>query len=150
MGITAVLEQERAQITATFDAVEEIEGVAAGLPASSGTKLRAVAQSLVGHLSPVRAVIAADLLGVSVKTVRKWAGLGMLREVKTRSRVLHVDAAHLHEVLHLVHDLRAAGKENIEFFRQLQWKMEDRDLLATNELQEGLRELRDGADLVEL
>ncbi|MFI9010990.1 hypothetical protein ACIGNX_27510 [Actinosynnema sp. NPDC053489] len=152
MGITAVVERQREQVATTFDAVEEIEDVASGLPAEEDqTRLRAVAKSFLGTLPPVRASVAAELLNISTPTVRKWARLGMLHEVKVQwSRVLHVDAVHLHEVLHLVQDLRKAGKDNVEFFRHLRWAMEDRDLLASSDVQEGLKQLREGAERVEL
>jgi len=60
---------------------------------------------------PVRVSIAADLLKLSEPTVRAWAREGLLRRAsKSKSPRLLLDPSRLHEVIHLVADLRRAGR----------------------------------------
>jgi len=59
--------------------------------------------------APVRPVVAASVLALTEKTVRAWAAAGVLTIRQRRSRLL-LETDRVHEVRHLVRDLRRAGK----------------------------------------
>lgn len=150
MGGTAFLAQERAQVTEAFDTVEQLEAVASGLSGEPESKLRTIVNVLLGRIPPVRATIAADLLCVAQPTVSRWARSGLLVEAEVpNSTVLHLDATHLHEVLHLLRDVRAKGAANPDFTKYLRWALQDRELAGSADVRQGLAEL-DRGEYVEL
>jgi len=109
--VTAVSDET----TRAFDLIERIEaleGLAQTLSEQDerrSTLLRLIEKDLAAA-PPLRPRIAAELLGLSEKTVRAWLHEGVLtRADGPTSRVL-LDVQRVHWVLHLVKDLRAAGK----------------------------------------
>ncbi len=81
--------------------------VASDLP----TVTRACLPFGIRSIRPVRVSIAAQLLKLSRKTVEAWAREGLLTEASGRHRRLLPALQRLHEVLHLMRDLRANGRD---------------------------------------
>src|SRR4051794_33833234 len=105
--MTATLEREEEQVRALFERVETVEKVADSIEATSpdsAVELRRVAEGALDHAPPVRLSTAAALLALSDRTVRTWVAEGVL--ALREEHPLRVDPARLHQVLHLVHDLR--------------------------------------------
>lgn len=129
---------------ATWERVEEIEAIAASLPEADERRARlmSVAQKELAAAALVRPRIAASLLGVTEKTVRAWAEQGVLTTGATSPRLL-LEPARLHQVVHLVRDLRAAGATRglvDEVYRRLA----DQELLQDADLVESLAQMRRG------
>lgn len=94
-----------------MERVETLESVALSLPERDTRRsqlLRLVDQDLA-TAAPLRPRVAAELLGLSEKTVRAWVEEGVLLVADTNSPRLLLDVERVHDVLHLVKDLRAAG-----------------------------------------
>jgi hypothetical protein len=104
--------QETQQIVELLDRIEAVEQVARTLDVDD--ERRAALMNVVSNdleaASPVRPITAASLLVLSEKTVRAWAREGVLTVASNRPRFL-LDLERVHEVRHLVDDLRAAGKQ---------------------------------------
>lgn len=91
--------------------------------------------------SPLRPRIAAELLSLSEKTVRAWTEEGVLiRAASTSSRVL-LDMRRVHQVLHLVQDLRAAGK-TAGLLDEVHRRLVDATWLEREDLAESLEQMR--------
>jgi DNA-binding transcriptional MerR regulator len=91
--------------------VETLESVAHSLPEGDARRtqlLELVIKDLVGA-APMRPRVAAELLGLSEKTVRAWVEQSVLLRAETTSPRLLLDVQRVHDVLHLVNDLREAG-----------------------------------------
>ncbi|MFC6089241.1 hypothetical protein [Saccharothrix lopnurensis] len=102
---------EAARIRDLFEQVQEIEEVASSLSEDDERRLKlngVVAKALRGA-PPVRPVVAGELLALTEKTVKAWAREGVLA-VHSREPRLLLDPTRLHEVLHVVADLRRAGR----------------------------------------
>lgn len=146
---------ETARIREVFDQVEEIEQVAVTLAADDQrrTRLVRVVDRVLAKTPPVRPVVAGVLLDMTEKTVRAWAREGVLTVSRTEPTVL-LEASRLHQVLHLVADLKEAGRTRgllDEVYRRLSDEaLLDRDDLATSLDQmnqgEGLMVRRRAAD----
>lgn len=104
--------QETQQIVELLDRIEAVEQVARTLDVDD--ERRAALMNVVSNdleaASPVRPITAASLLVLSEKAVRAWAREGVLTVASNRPRLL-LDLERVHEVRHLVDDLRAAGKQ---------------------------------------
>lgn len=96
---------------ATFDRVEALERVASTLPEGDPRRLEltALAMAFIEDLGAVRPRVAGALLGLNEKTVRAWAAEGVLDIVVEEPRLL-LDPVRLHEVSHVVRQLRDAGQ----------------------------------------
>lgn len=131
------VQEELARTTALIDRVERLERVASSLPEQDARRqdLQSVIAELFAEAPPVRAIVAAHVLQVSEKTVRAWYQENVLVAVREKPRLgLAVDR--LHEVMHLVRDLRAAGQTAgllEEVYRRLSdahWQ-DDQDLIES-------------------
>ncbi|WNV90904.1 hypothetical protein [Umezawaea sp. Da 62-37] len=102
---------EAAQIRDLFEQIAEIEEVALTLHEDDARrhKLTGVVARALRKAPPIRPVVAGELLDLTEKTVKAWAREGVLSISAKQPRML-LDAERLHEVLHLVSDLRRAGK----------------------------------------
>ncbi len=92
--------------------------------------------------APVRPRTAAQILGLTEKTVRVWASEGVLTITAHRPRLL-LEPEQLHTVLHLIRDLREAGKTRgllDEVYRRLFHQA----LLERDELAESVAQMRRG------
>lgn len=124
--------------------VEEIEQIASTLPQQDDRRARLdkVARQTLAAAPPVRPSIAADLLGLTEKTVRAWVSEGVLA-AQTKTPTLRLDPRRLHEVWHLVRDLREAGKTR-GLLDEVHRRLADQALLDRTDLQESLAQMRDG------
>lgn len=142
-AVTVAAEEERARNL--FDQVEDVEAVAETMDQADErrAKLEAVAQYLLAELGPVRPRIASSLLDISEKTVRAWANQGVLHEAGKASRTLKLDPQRLHEVLHIVRDLRAIGHDR-GLLEAVWHRLSDSSLLEREDLAESLAQMRRG------
>lgn len=138
------LEVEQDRIQALFSRVEQIEGVANTLPVEDPRRqtLSTVVLQELSAAEPVRPVIAAGLLELDEKTVRAWTQRGVLTARTERPRLL-LDPARLHEVLHLVRDLKAAGQTR-GLLEQIYDRLADATLRDREDLQTSLEQMRRG------
>jgi hypothetical protein len=133
---------------AMFAHVERLEEIAAGLDerdAPAARKLYELADEVVSAVSPVRISIAADLLKVSRVTVQAWCRRGVLKAAEpSKVAVRTLDPHRLHDVLHLVKELRELGEKPGGLAEQVWYRLEDRALADSEELQKGLEAWRSG------
>lgn len=87
--------------------------------------------------------MAAQLHGLSDKTVRAWVEQGVLLAADTSSPRLLLDAERVHDVLHLVKDLRAAGA-SVGLLDEVQRRLVDASWLDRADLAESLAQLQRG------
>lgn len=135
---------EETRIRSLLDSIEVVESVSASMPADDERRaqlLKAV-DSLLSQIEPVRVEIAARLLDISDKTVRAWAKEGVLIPAVKEPRLL-LDPTRLHEVMHLVKDLKAAGK-NRNLLDLIWYRLSDQALLDRDDLQESLAQMARG------
>jgi hypothetical protein len=135
---------EEQRIRSLFDRVEAVEDVARTLPEDDErrAKLLAVSSATLADESTVRPVIAARLLGLSEKSIRTWAKQGVL-VVAQRSPRLLLDLQSVHEVRHIVQDLRAMGKER-DLLDEVWRRISDAALLDSPDLSESIQQMRRG------
>ncbi|MFD9699211.1 hypothetical protein [Lentzea sp. NPDC059081] len=135
---------EAAQIRDLFDTIEEIESVASSLAVDDERrrKLDGVVARTLRQAPPVRPVVAGELLDLTEKTVKAWAREGVLAIHSQEPRML-LDTVRLHEVLHLVSDLRRAGKTR-GLIDEVHRRLSDRSLLDRPDLATSLDEMRSG------
>ncbi len=135
---------EAAQIRDLFDTIEELEAVASSLAEDDERRLRldGVVAKTLRQAPPVRPVVAGELLDLTEKTVKAWAREGVLAIHSQEPRML-LDTVRLHEVLHLVSDLRRAGK-NRGLLDEVHRRLSDQSLLERSDLATSLDEMRSG------
>ncbi|WP_329468713.1 hypothetical protein [Streptomyces sp. NBC_01431] len=142
--MTQTLEREEKQVRALFDRVERVEAVAERIESrepDQATELRSVAEAALGTAEPVRLKIAASLLALTDRTVRTWVAEGVLSLASEHPQ--RVDPIQLHRVLHLVKELRAAGR-NRDLINSVWNRLQDAALLDREDLKTSLRQLREG------
>lgn len=134
--------EERAAL-ALFDQARRLDGVAASThEIDTRDTVREVVHDLLAHAEPVRATVAAKILGVDEKTVRVWVGEGLLTQVKGRPRLV-LEAERLYAVATLVQDLRRAGRTR-KLAEAVWHRLQDRELLESDQLADGLRQMSQG------
>ncbi|WP_434452777.1 hypothetical protein [Lentzea sp. E54] len=135
---------EAAQIRDLFDTIEEIEAVASSLSEDDERRRRldGVVAKTLRQAPPVRPVVAGELLDLTEKTVKAWAREGVLAIHSQEPRML-LDTVRLHEVLHLVADLRRAGKTR-GLIDEVHRRLSDQSLLDRQDLANSLDEMRSG------
>src|SRR5215475_2003778 len=140
--MTVATEAERAKelLSVADDVAEVAETLPTGDP-RRGKLLAAVAKTLEAA-PPVRTIVAAELLGLSDKTVRAWAREGVLVVQQDEPRVL-LDARRLYEVMELVHELRNAGTTR-GLLDEVWQRLSDRALLDRGDLIESRGQMRRG------
>lgn len=136
-----------------LDLIENLEGAQDAIehdPAAAKKQLQAAIETALTRLPPVPVKVAAELLELSLPTVRSWLEKGVLieAEVKTSS-VMQLDPRRLHDVLHLVHALREHGAKAHELMDKVWWRLSDQAVLDREDLQESLAQMRRG-DLIDL
>ena len=141
MSAVAVEAQQTREI---FGRVETLEAVTASFPDGDPRRLAllGVIEAELASAPPVRPVVAAQILELNEKTVRDWATEGVLSISQHRPRLL-LDAGRVHEVSHLVADLRRSGKTRgllDEVFRRLA----DDALSRREDLAESVAQMRRG------
>lgn len=135
---------ERHRIQELFAQVEGIEAVAGTLARKDERRgrLLEIAESLVVTAGAIRPVIAASLLGLSDKTVRTWTEEGVLTAAGQGPN-LTLDPSRVHEVMHLVRDLRAAGHDR-NLLDAVWHRLSDQALLDRDDLRESIDQMRRG------
>jgi hypothetical protein len=135
---------EEQRIRSLFDRVEAVEDVARTLLEGDErrAKLLAVSSATLADEGTVRPVIAARLLGLSERTVRAWAKQGVLA-VAQRSPRLLLDLQSVHEVRHIVQELRALGKDR-DLLDEVWRRLSDAALLDRRDLGESIEQMRQG------
>lgn len=135
---------EAAHIRDLFETIEELESVASSLAKDDERrhKLDGVVAKTLRQAPPVRPVVAGELLDLTEKTVKAWAREGVLAIHSQEPRML-LDTVRLHEVLHLVSDLRRAGK-NRGLIDEVHRRLSDQSLLDRSDLASSLDEMRSG------
>ncbi len=135
---------EAAQIRNLFDTIEELESVASSLAEDDERrhKLDGVVAKTLRQAPPVRPVVAGELLDLTEKTVKAWAREGVLAIHSQEPRML-LDTVRLHEVLHLVSDIRRAGKTR-GLIDEVHRRLSDQSLLDRPDLASSLDEMRSG------
>ncbi|ONI82562.1 hypothetical protein ALI22I_41710 [Saccharothrix sp. ALI-22-I] len=135
---------EAAQIRDLFDQIEEIEEVASSLSEDDERrrKLHGVVAKALRTAPPVRPVVAGELLDLTEKTVKAWAREGVLAIHSREPRML-LDAVRLHEVLHVVSELRRAGKSRA-LLDEVHRRLSDSALLEREDLADSLAQMHRG------
>ncbi len=138
------VEVEQGRVAALFSRVEQIEDVANTLAADDPRRrtLSHVVRQELSAAEAVRPVIAAGLLELTEKTVRAWVHEGVLTARTERPRLL-LDPARLHDVWHLVRELKAAGQHR-GLLDEVYHRLADAALLEREDLQLGLEQMRRG------
>ena len=141
-----VIDLEERATRSALERVEMIERVAADLDAREDSAHAAVLRDVVAMewdaVPPVRVRIAGSILGLSERTVRAWLREGVLEARTTEPRVL-LDPERLHQVWHLVRELREAGKER-GLLDEVWRRISDERTLADPDLIESLAQMRRG------
>jgi hypothetical protein len=135
---------EEQRIRSLFDRVETVEDVARTLPEDDErrAKLLAVSDAALAEEGTVRPVIAARLLGLSEKTVRAWANQGVLAVAQRAPRLL-LDVHGVHEVSHILRDLRAVGRDR-DLLDEVWRRLSGAVLLERPDLRESIEQMRRG------
>jgi hypothetical protein len=124
--------------------IETLEEIADSLDAAdpNRAKLLDVITQELGQVPPLRPVVAASVLELTEKTVRAWAAEGVLTISQHHPRLL-LDADRVHEVWHLVRDLKQAGMTR-GLLDEVYRRLVDQSLLDREDLQESLDQMRRG------
>jgi DNA-binding transcriptional MerR regulator len=142
----STIERETKSAVERFKAIDELEHIAGSLrddQRDQSERLRGVAQQFIANIEPLRATIAATLLGLSERTVRSWVDEGVLLKANVSSKRLLLDPMRVHEVIHLLADLREAG-QNRDLIDAVWRRLQDDALLSRQDLQESLGQMRRG------
>ena len=142
--MTAVL-HETARAIDLMERVEELERIAETLPERDDRRHRLLqlARKDLASAPPLRPGIAAMLLRLSEKTVRAWTQEGVLKRAESSSPRLLLDPERVHEVLHLIKDLRDAGKTK-GLLDEVHRRLVDATWLDRGDLIESLEQMRRG------
>jgi DNA-binding transcriptional MerR regulator len=140
-GVPTSVTTETEHIRDLFEQVEEIEEVAETLSEDDHRrhKLAGVVDKVLRKAPPVRPVVAGELLDLTEKTVRAWAREGVLLVHSEKPRML-LDTGRLHEVLHLVAELRDAGRTR-GLIDEVHRRLSDQALLEREDLTESLEQM---------
>lgn len=142
--VSATLKDRKEQVRGVFGRVEEIEEVVEDLAErepEAVAKLQQVASAALVSAGPVPLSVAAELLQLSPRTVSTWADQGVLKVVAHRPK--QVDPVQLHQVKHLVEELREAGRSR-DLVSALWYRLQDQAALDREDLTESLDQFRQG------
>lgn len=135
---------EEGRIRSLFNRVETIEDVARTLPEGDERRARLldVSSAALAEEGTIRPVIAARLLSLSEKTIRAWASQGVI-SVAQRSPRLLLDLQSVHQVSHIVSQLREHGKDR-DLLDEVWRRLNDAALLERADLQESIEQMQRG------
>jgi hypothetical protein len=135
---------EENRIRKLLERVEVVEDVANSLDENDErrSRLLAVSEATLADEGRIRPVIAARLLGLSERTVRAWAEAGVLRIVSQEPRLM-LDLVSVHAVVHLLQELRAAGKDR-DLLDAVWHRLSDQATLDREDLRESMQQMREG------
>lgn len=142
--MTAVA-SETSHAVELMERVETLESVARSLPEQDERRRRllALVERDLTSAAPLRPRVAAELLGLSEKTIRAWVEEGVLLAAETSSPRLLLDVARVHEVIHLISDLRAAGTTK-GLLDEVYRRLVDATWLERADFHESLAQMRRG------
>lgn len=125
--------------------VETLESVALSLPEGDvrRAQLLELADKDLASAAPMRPRVAAELLGLSEKTVRAWVEENVLLRAETTSPRLLLDVQRVHDVLHLVNDLREAGNTT-GLLDEVYRRLIDASWLERADLRESIEQMKRG------
>lgn len=109
-------------------------------------RMRALGEAVNGVVAasrPYRACVAADVLQVSEKTVRRWASEGILEVATTKPR-LTLTAESVTEVLGILDELRELGRR-ADLTSLIWYRLQDRELSSNPDLALSLKQMRERA-----
>jgi DNA-binding transcriptional MerR regulator len=133
--------QEREHVQHMVSQVNELDEIASTLDdAATAQRLRSVSEAIAAEIAPVRVVIAAEVLGVSEKTVRSWVREGVLVKAGAHRRVL-LDPAGLIAVERIVEQLRANGRDR-NLLDAVYYELVDNDLANSSDLRDSLAQAK--------
>lgn len=143
-GIAMSVAIEEKRIRSLFDRVETVEDIARTLPEDDERRARLleVSNAALADESTIRPVIAARLLGLSEKTVRAWVSQGVIAAAQRTPRLL-LDLQSVHQVSHIVRELRAHGKDR-DLLDEVWRRLNDAVLLERADLQESIAQMHRG------
>lgn len=146
-----VVEREAESARDLLSRVEEIEAVARTLDVDDERRqrLEAVVVRILRAAPPLRPGVAAQLLALSERTVRAWVAEGVLRPAGTTTTRLLLDPERFHEVLHLVRELREAGRTT-GLLDEVYRRLVDATWLDRSDLIESLAQMRRGEGRVSI
>jgi DNA-binding transcriptional MerR regulator len=135
---------EERRIRSLLHRVETVEDVARTLPEDDERRatLLDVSNAALEEEGTIRPVIAARLLGLSDKTIRAWASEGVLATAQRTPRLL-LDLRSVHEISHIVSDLREHGRDR-DLLDEVWRRLNDAALLERADLQESIAQMRRG------
>lgn len=145
----AAVAAETTHAVELMERVETLEAVADSLPSDDDRRsrlLRLVEKDL-SSAPPLRPRVAAELLGLSEKTVRAWVVDGLLLAAESESPRLLLDVERVHVVRHLLGDLRAAGSTT-GLIDEVHRRLIDLTWLDREDLTESLAQMRRGEGVV--
>lgn len=102
---------------------------------------------MLSRVPPLGSVMASKLLDVDRKTIASWAEQGLLIEVDDGSPRRKFDPVRLHQVRHVVRQLREAGRSR-NLLDAIWFHLEDQVLLECEDLMHSMQQMREG-DVVE-
>ncbi len=139
----AAVEQETRRACDLLDRIETLERVARTLPEhdEGRSQLLGLVEKDLDSAPPLRPRIAAQLLTLSEKTVQAWTREGVLQRAEGPSSRTLLDVRRVHQVLHLVQDLRAAGRTT-GLLDEVHRRLVDATWLEREDLGESLAQLR--------
>jgi excisionase family DNA binding protein len=140
-----VVETERRQVDEILEEVRRLdalwEAVETGRRGEARRELRDLRARRIGHARPVRLAIAADLLGVSLPTVRAWADEGVLEWRDGSPRRVSLDS--VLRVRPIVKGLKEMGQSR-DLLAAVLAQVEDEATLSDRRLQASLKQMRQG------
>ena len=141
--MTVTIEENR--VINLFDRVERLEAVADAdnILADQRRDILEVAHQALLECEPIRVTIAAQLLNLSRKTVEAWAKEGLLMAAIGDHKRLVLDAQRLHEVLHLVKNLRAQGRDR-NLIEAVWYRLSDQALGEREDFKESVEQMKRG------
>jgi DNA-binding transcriptional MerR regulator len=140
-----VVEKERRQVDEVLEEVRRLDAlgkaVETGRRGEARRELRDLRARRIGHARPVRLAIAADLLGVSLPTVRAWADEGVLEWRDSSPRRVSLDS--VLRVRPIVRELKEMGQSR-DLLAAVLARVEDETTLSDRGLQASLKQMRQG------
>jgi DNA-binding transcriptional MerR regulator len=139
------LAAERDSTINLFRRVERLEGIAeaSNLDQDQRMELRCIAHEAVAQSGPIRPAIAAEILDLSEKTIRSWLLEGLLVATPDTAKRKLLDPGRVHQVLHIVRELRAAGQQR-NLLDAIWYRLSDESLRDREDLTQSLEQMRRG------
>ncbi|MEV6348709.1 MerR family transcriptional regulator [Actinoplanes sp. NPDC051851] len=136
---------EETRVLHLFQRVASLEAVAHAdnLRGEQRRDILDAVRQAVRECEPVRITIAAQLLNLSRKTVEAWVREGLLTVAAGNHKRLVLDPERLHEVLHLVRDLRSRGRDR-NLIEAVWYRLNDQALTDREDFTESIEQMQRG------